>query len=331
MQPWPPQTSPTPVPARGLLRGFRCQREYLSQYGRDDGDSSPSLTSPDKNGSVRAATSAPGPGAGIPSREPPRCCGTQQPSRGTVLAPRQSRSRLPARTPSARGRRARRLWLPAGAPCRQACGALHVQFPLAFTAAGLPAPAFVGSRPALHQRSPGKMPGVVSPAAQLRGTAEGTGQHRKTCTVVMKTRSWAPGCLWALNWGSFLPNWGFVLLAWGRAQEKGENSGQKPAKPRQPRAQGCESAGRILCPVSPAAQAGGQPLRQHGAGRSSFHLPVSHLAEEETADGSGDVEVTAAPMPSAKGAPTTAVYEAQPAPAPWPHHTLGTVATPSTG
>lgn len=147
----------------------------------------------------------------------------------------------------------------------------------------------------------------------------------------MKTQSWAPGCLWALNWGSFLLNWGFVLLPWGRAQEKGEDSGQKPVKPRRPRAQGWESAGRILCPASPAAQAGRQPLRQHGAGRSSFHLPVSHLAEEETADGTGDVEVAAAPVPHAQGAPTTAVYGAQPAPAPRPHRTLSTMAALSAG
>lgn len=43
----------------------------------------------------------------------------------------------------------------------------------------LPVPVAVGSRPTLHQRSPGKMLGVVTPAVQPRGTAEGMGQHCK--------------------------------------------------------------------------------------------------------------------------------------------------------
>lgn len=138
-------------------------------------------------------------------------------------------------------------------------------------------------------------------AAQPRGTMEGTGQHRKTRTVGVKTRSWAPGCLWVLNWACFHLNWGFTLLPWRRAWDKSEDSGQKLEKPRSPWAQGCESAGHIPCPASPAAQAGSRCGGRSGALiLSSSHLPVSHLAEE-TADGTGDTEVAAAPAPRARG------------------------------
>lgn len=65
--------------------------------------------------SVCAASSTVGPRAGIPNRESPCSCGTQQPYRCTALAARQSRSCLPAHIPSARGRQVHHLQLSARA------------------------------------------------------------------------------------------------------------------------------------------------------------------------------------------------------------------------
>lgn len=95
---------------------------------------------------------------------------------------------------------------------------------------------------------------------------------------------------------------------------------------------GVERTGCILHPASPAVKAAGRLLQQqHRAGGSAFHLPVSHLAEEETSDSTEDVEVAAVPLPCAKGAPMTVVYGAQPAPFPQSHCTLSTAAAPSSG
>jgi len=78
------------------------------------------------------------------------------------------------------------------------------------------------------------------------------------------------------------------------------------------------STGHLLRLASPAVQAGRQPPRWQGAGCSSSPPPVTHLAEEEAADGTGEVKAAAAPEPHARGAPTTAVCGAQLAPSP-PH------------
>lgn len=95
---------------------------------------------------------------------------------------------------------------------------------------------------------------------------------------------------------------------------------------------GVERTGCILHAAFPAVQAAGRwLLQQHRAGGSAFHLPLSHLAEEETSDSTEDVEVAAVPLPCAKGAPMTLVYRVQPSPFPQSPCTLSTAAAPSSG
>lgn len=103
----------------------------------------------------------------------------------------------------------------------------------------------------------------------------------------------------------FLLAFASTELPVGRIWEKGENSDGK-CDTQVAVGTGVERIGCILHPASPAVQAAGKwLLHQHRAGGSAFHLPVSHLAEEETSDSTEDVDVAAVPLPCARGAPMT--------------------------
>lgn len=102
MPPWPPQASPTPKPAWGLLWGSRCQQEYVSIR-----PANPLPASPDKHRS-------------IPSQEPPCFHPT-----GARPLPEHTVTSSPA------------LGRCQSQPCHQAHSALRVRFLPASAAVGL--------------------------------------------------------------------------------------------------------------------------------------------------------------------------------------------------
>lgn len=183
----------------------------------------------------------------------------------------------------------------------------YVWFLLTFASTELPVPVFVG---VLTHPSTREAARVVPPAAQQR-TAEGTGQNHKTYTVVRKKKKKVKVLFQSvcahLTGAIFsetlkLEFWSFL---------GGEpRSGGTVMKSQMATGTGVERTGCIFHPASPAVKAAGRwLLQQHGAGGSAFHLPVIHLAEEETSDSTEDVEVAAVPLPCAKGAPMTVVYK----------------------
>jgi len=174
--PWPPRPGPTLIwVSSGAFAASDniCPNMAVTM-------TTPLPASPDKNGSMRTAGSAWGPGAGIPSQEPPRSEGTQQPCHGhrdrapaeRLLSPSPgSQPTQPPSSPSASDPEPAvppGTWGPA---CAAAPGLGH------HGAAGT---CVCGVSSHLSAEAPGEDNEALPPAARPRGTAAGMGQHRKT-------------------------------------------------------------------------------------------------------------------------------------------------------